>query len=422
MSVTNFDDSDDDYLQWLVNNPSSYVINVLRNQRGPAMVHTAACHTIKSRPPFVTGDYMKICATALGDVDQWASDHAGAVMKRCGVCQPPGYTARSQPSAPVNPVSPAPASAAAEPDTTATHDWEIDADDGQRRVRLWSNSYIPFERLTDDQWAAREALRRAVRSLAAGPDEILHASYAGPKPANMDVENLVLYNIDGTASGCFQDGVRHGTRFEIAGELHGNPPSGRRFARSYQYGLTTPDSDLSHWRRGRPLASLAEADLGGFKSAKRLEQVWFAIHQAEVEPIGQRISPTERFAVFLTLSHPDTKSVGANAELVKALIDGAVAAFQVHDDIESVDEIAARLARILGKPADLIKQMLLDAMRAVLGPDRLVYLRGAGVQWNPADHLCVAGQVLCRPVAGTAWTLSGEIHAVEQLRPAGSRS
>ena len=41
-----------------------------------------------------------------------------------------------------------------------------------------------------------ENQRRRVRSLAAPPDEILAASYAGAKPANMDVENLLLYNID----------------------------------------------------------------------------------------------------------------------------------------------------------------------------------------------------------------------------------
>jgi hypothetical protein len=44
---------------------------------------------------------------------------------------------------------------------------------------------------------------------------------------------------------------------------------------------------------------------------------------------------------------------------------------------------------------------------------KLVHLRGAGVQWNPADHLCVAAQVLCAETAGDTWTLSGDIHAVE---------
>ena len=65
---------------------------------------------------------------------------------------------------------------------------------------LWATRYIPFERLSLAQLAARDALRLRVQSLAAPPGEILCASYAGaPKPADMDVENLLLYNIDATA-------------------------------------------------------------------------------------------------------------------------------------------------------------------------------------------------------------------------------
>ncbi len=78
-------------------------------------------------------------------------------------------------------------------------------------------------------------------------------------------------------------------------------------------------------------------------------------------------------------------------------------------------EIAARLAVATGRPSGPIAQMLLNDRRAVLGiTDMLVHPRGNGVQWNPADHLCMAGQVLCRQAPGGTWTLSGEIHAIEQ--------
>jgi hypothetical protein len=263
--------------------------------------------------------------------------------------------------------------------------------------------------------AARDALRRRVRSLAAPPDEILAASCAGGKPANMDVENLLLYNIDATAGGCFQPGTRHGVRFELAAGPRRDPPSGRHFACSYKYRLISPDSGLNQWRPVRQLARFAGADLGQFPSDKRLEQVWLAIHHATAETTGQLAVPATPFAVFLTLGYPRTKTVGAGPELVKALIDGTVAAFQAHGDQASAAVIAARLAVVTGQPADLIAQALLDDGRAVLGvTDRLVYSRGTGVQWNPADHLCMAGQVLCREALGDAWTLSGEIHAIEQ--------
>ena len=421
MSVEKFLDRDDDYLSWVEEHRTGYVVNVGWSGRGYARMHHAACPTITSRPPF-TGPYIKICSTSLAELDQWALRSSGTVVERCGTCQPPGHIARSQQAGPVRPASPAPAdAAAARPGTMAARQWEIDGpEDEQRRVRLWSTRYIPFDHLNPDQHAARAALRLKVRSVAATADEILHASFAGSKPANMDMENLVLYNIDAAARGCFQPSTRNGVRFEKAADLHGDLPSGRPFDCSYQYQLISPDSDLSHWRPVRQLVSFTGADLGLFPSGKRLEQVWLAIHRAKAETVGQPVAPTASFAIFLTLSHPGGKSAGANPELVKALIDGTVAAFQAHGDRASAVEIAARLALTTGQPTGLITQALLDERRAVLGvTDRLVHLRGTGVQWNPADHLCVAGQVVCRQAPGTTWILSGEIHAVEQLQQAG---
>lgn len=120
--------------------------------------------------------------------------------------------------------------------------------------------------------------------------------------------------------------------------------------------------------------------------------------------------------VRLTLSHPWSHTAGANPGLVKALIDGTVAAFQCHRDTSSVDDIGSRLARTTGKPVGLIKPLLLDDSHAVLGAaGRLVYLRGSGVQWNPADHLVVAAQIVCRQGPESKWSLSGEIHAAEPV-------
>jgi hypothetical protein len=197
-----------------------------------------------------------------------------------------------------------------------------------------------------------------------------------------------------------------------AGPRH-DPPSGRHLACSYQYRLISPGSNLSHWRPVRRLACFTGADLGRFPSAKRLEQVWLAIHHAEAQTAGQPAAPATPFAVFLTVSYPRARTVGAHPELVKALMDGTVAAFQAHGNQKAVAELAARLALATERPADMIAQALLNDERAVLGTtDMLVRLRGTGVQWNPADHLCMAGQVLCRPASGGTWTLSGEIHAV----------
>ncbi|OBB19693.1 hypothetical protein A5761_00665 [Mycolicibacterium setense] len=415
VSVEVFQDRDDDYLRWVHGHSAGYVINVGRSLRGVAKLHHSACRTIIDRPPF-TESYIKICSTTLRDFDEWVLGYPSIDLSPCGTCQPPAYIASSPNSVSSQQVSSAPKATEDEPNATAADEWEIDGPGpGKPWVRLWIDRYIPYERLTDDQRAARAALRARVRSLTAEPGEILHASFAGVTPDGMDVENVVLCNIDGTAGGCFQPGTRHGVRIETANVLHGNAPSGRSHACSYEYGLTSPDSRFTHWGPIRPLARFTEADLGEFPSAKRLEQVWLAIHHTNDLDVAETpIAASDRIAIRLTVSYPCSRTAGASPELVKALIDGTVAAFQCHRDRTSVDEIGARLARTTGRPADLIKQLLLDGRHAVLGAaDRLVYLRGAGVQWNPADHLVAAAQVECRPVPDTKWSLSGEIDAVE---------
>jgi len=124
-----------------------------------------------------------------------------------------------------------------------------------------------------------------------------------------------------------------------------------------------------------------------------------------------------RFAVFLTLTGPRGATGPASPELVKALIDGTVAAFQGSAPASQATEAAARIAAATGEQPGLINRLLSDSTRAVLGTaGPLVHLRGQGVQWNPADHLCVAGQLLIKQAAGNAWTLSGDIHAVDQNR------
>ena len=416
MSIEEFRDRDADYLGWVAAHRDGYVINIGRSGRGYVRLHRATCGTITSRPP-LTGPFIKVCSTALMELDRWALHHSGTVPERCRTCRPPGSVASGQQAGAAEPATSVRADHVSQPAAPATGpEWEIEGPGHDRRqVWLWATRYIPYEGLTPGQHAARDALRLRVRSLAATAGEILHASYAGFKPTNMDAENLLLYNIDPTVGGCFREAVRHGVRFEMAAGSRRDPPSGRHFAGSYQYRLISPDSDLSHWRPVRRLADFSGADLGLFPSDKRLRQVWLAIHHANAETTGQSATPETPFAVFLTLGYPHTRSVGADPELVKALIDGTVAAFQAHGNQASAAEMATRLAVATGQPAGLIAQALLDNKHAVLGiTDRLVYPHGTGVQWNPADHLCMAGQVLCRQAPDDAWMLSGEIHAVEQ--------
>src|SRR6266566_3508136 len=79
--------------------------------------------------------------------------------------------------------------------------------------------------------------------------------------------------------------------------------------------------------------------------------------------------------------------------------------------------VADRLAVATGRLTGPIAQTLLNDRHAVLGiTDMLVHPRGTGVQWNPADHLCMAGQALCRQAPGGTWTLMAGMKATSKAK------
>jgi hypothetical protein len=63
-------------------------------------------------------------------------------------------------------------------------------------VILEAPRYLSFERLDKEELQAKHSLRRALAPLTAGSGEVLYAWYSGWKPANSDVENLALHNVD----------------------------------------------------------------------------------------------------------------------------------------------------------------------------------------------------------------------------------
>jgi len=226
MSVEEFRDRDADYLGWVAAHRDAYVINIGRSGPGYARLHRVTCGTITSRPPF-TGPYIKVCSTALTELDRWALQRSGTVAKRYGTCQPPGSMASGQQAGPAEPATSVRADHDYQPDAPAPgQEWEIEGPDGdQRQLWLWDTRHIPYDRLPPGQHAARDALRLRVRSLATMAREILHASYTGAKPVNMDVENLLLYNIDSTACGCFRSAAGMGCA------LRWRPPPARSAVR-----------------------------------------------------------------------------------------------------------------------------------------------------------------------------------------------
>lgn len=91
-----FRDDDAGYRAWLYAHPDGYVINIRRDHSATAArVHHAGCRTISGQNPLNgpwTGRYVKVCATQLADLEQWATDHVRDLIPPCGICRP-GSTA-----------------------------------------------------------------------------------------------------------------------------------------------------------------------------------------------------------------------------------------------------------------------------------------------------------------------------------------
>ena len=71
-----------------------YVINIERtyNPRD-VRIHAAYCATITGTPArgdTFTGDWIKVCSRSLTELGNWAKQHTGAVVKRCGTSRPSG--------------------------------------------------------------------------------------------------------------------------------------------------------------------------------------------------------------------------------------------------------------------------------------------------------------------------------------------
>ena len=85
-----FRDDDVGYLSWLAAHANGFVINIARSHSAiSARVHHAGCRTISGENPrggVWTGPYEKVCAEQLADLEQWAVNHVGEPIRRCGTC------------------------------------------------------------------------------------------------------------------------------------------------------------------------------------------------------------------------------------------------------------------------------------------------------------------------------------------------
>lgn len=274
------------------------------------------------------------------------------------------------------------------------------------RVDLWSSVRLPYD---GSGWMRemRDALGVALRGMTAEPGAVLHAVYAaGDDGQASDAENVLFYNV---GSRHFRHLMLTGVRFERAYTTP-EPPAlleGTEL-HHHSYAMVDVRAGFSHWVAGEHFAALRDVQL---PSITKTGAVWAAVRTMAAPPtrVGVRPAP---FMVRMRLSRPPTWP-GLNrsaADVIKPLLDGAIAAYHCHDNPAVPNPEQANGAGIGGLMN--VDGHLHDPRWAALGPRRLWWPNGgARIQWNPADDYCVAAEVILDPSLTTSgWNISGSLH------------
>jgi hypothetical protein len=406
VSAHEFRDDDARYLAWLAEHPDGLVLNIARTHHpAEAKLHRATCWSIgaklSNRKTATSGQYVKVCAAEPDEIEQWASDHQVMVLPPCRTCHPNSRAAaagglirrRAQPPLPEG------------------RALVVESTTDRREVQVWTDDYLRYGKGQRPPWQQdlRTTLRAHIRELDPAPDQVLHATLCLDKPDAADVENLVLFNID-----AFGSAGRHGIRFELGAAVP-PAPDGADYPVHYRYALKPRGANFQHWQPVRRLASFDWTDLGASVGDGKVAPVWLALtlRQADVAEIP--LAADTPFAVTVEIRPPHNRHPRPDLKM-KAVFDGAIAAFQSHTDTAVLDDVAGRLATVLPCDADQIARHLHNDRRAVLGGvPQLVRPNNAAGVWNPGDHWCLAGQLLAVEPVDSRWAIRGE---VVEIRPA----
>lgn len=183
---------------------------------------------------------------------------------------------------------------------------------------------------------------------------------------------------------------------------------------SFHYALEPAAGAFRHWRPTATLVEFDELPISAPLAGPRLTDVWLALKRSPITPTSLHEAASDvRFAVMTRVAPP----LGPRPVVVrqvKGVVDGIVCAFQAHGKRSTLDEMAARVARMTAASEDEIRRHLVDEERAALGVAKsLLHAWGDVVQWSPSDTRCVAGELLMEGGSGTDWTLSARVVALE---------
>jgi hypothetical protein len=256
---------------------------------------------------------------------------------------------------------------------------------------------------------------------------LIAATYGSMVRDPCDTENILFYNV---GAGCFTEVAILGIRFERRFDSPSPPDDLPAPALHYhRYERAAPGRPFLYWREHELLGDFGDVALPRLTEETRPVAVWLPVRRAVLDTLPDAASDRrslQPFALRLRLHAPRPRP--EPVRIIKPLLDGTIAAFQRHDGSQ-LDDVAQRLAAQLSSSVAEIAPLLVDPRAALLGAGRLVVLRAAGVQWQPADDRCVACELVVEEgnaaeglvLRGTLWTAQPSVRATsdrpERRRP-----
>jgi hypothetical protein len=90
-----FVNEDDEYLRWIDQNPTGWVVNARRRPDPSYLIlHRSTCAHISTekRDKWTTGQYIKVCSLRREELGRWSAREIGGVLRHCGCCKEPAVS------------------------------------------------------------------------------------------------------------------------------------------------------------------------------------------------------------------------------------------------------------------------------------------------------------------------------------------
>lgn len=278
-------------------------------------------------------------------------------------------------------------------------------------VRLWVDAPIRFEPRTPAEMTLRKELFLACRELRARDEEVLAAVLRTAAPFLSDVENVLFYNV---GPGTFARSTGRGLRFERDTRRAEAAPFETESSYEHTYRVEPLSSAFpTRWTPLEDRAAWHDAAIGPIHRTSKPSRVWHAIRACPTLRSSGRLPDSARFGLRLRLNVPVGVALDG-AGLVKALFDGVIASFSLHQP-RSAEELRHVAAAIADQTSSLdrnsVARQLIENDHAVLGTRRVVQPYRGHALWNPDDMRCVAGELVIDRGTDT-WGLTGTLFEV----------